>query len=285
MPEVTVRAITVLKELCAESRTYGKHRNLFSTVLRVDFFGQVPFSGFTARCLERVCLKAGIERRVHSHQFRKSLAMYVIYKDTGNIDVIAHLFAHKSLRMTMKYLLALPSVSAEVRRELLRQNIDILREVVTAAESGLIGGVAGNRIKESVNGSKKFRAILQDDGRESLAQFIDAMLDDGISLLHRSALAICMKTPAANEISPCNGRNEKSFDRLKPNLWACSPLGCSHAVFTERHVVQLENDIAFHRRQLTHPYATPRQISFSERKIVEGRKRLREVTGDSRDGA
>lgn len=279
VPDITAKAIKFLYELGESSRRYGQHDFLFSTLIRGAFFGKPPSIVFIERALNRVAEATGLDSGMHSHQFRKSLAMYVIYQDSRNIDLIAHLFAHKSLRMTLRYLLALPSVAEEIRKQLVINNIDILEEVISAASSGTIGGNAGIRIKNSINESPAYFSKLQDGGRESLVEYIDSLLDQGIVMLHRTNMAICMKTAITHEFTPCNGKNEDAHERLSANIWACSPNGCSFAVFTERHIERLENDVAFHRGLMKHPYISQNQIEFSKIKIVEARKRLREVRG------
>ncbi len=284
VPEITAQAIKFIHSLCESSRLFGKSDYLFSTLLRNEYFGNLPSSIFVERALNRIAEATGLDSGLHSHQFRKSLAMYVIYQDSRNIDLIAHLFSHKSLKMTFRYLLSLPSVADEIRKQLVVNNLDILDEVISAASSGSIGGVAGLRIEKSINGSSAYFSKLHDGGRESLLEYIDSLLDQGIVMLHRTNMAICMKTPITHEFAPCNGKNESAVDRLNPNIWACSPSGCNFAVFTERHVDRLENDIVFHRNIVNHPYTSEKQVVFSTNKIIETRKRLREVRRDSSPG-
>lgn len=276
IPQITFDAIRLLQELCAHSRDYGKHGYLLSSLNRA-FFGRQPNSVFSERSLRRVAEACGIDIALHSHRFRKSLAMYLIYQDSKNIEIIKHLFSHKSLRMTLKYILALPGVNQELKIMLVKQNADILASVLDAATSGRIGGKGGERIKNGLAGSKLFAARLHDRGMETLEQYVDSLLDQGIKLLHRTNLAFCLKSPTSHEVTPCNGKGEAPADRLHPNLFACDPFNCNYAVFTEEHAEMMSNEIVFHQGILKHPYCGTEQKTFSTRRIKEAEKRLAEV--------
>lgn len=278
IPQVAFNAVEVLRKLCAHSREYGQHDYLLSCINRA-FFGRNPNGVFAERALSRVAEACGVSENIHPHRFRKSLAMYIIYQDSRNIELIRHLFSHKSLRMTLRYILSLPGVNDELKRYLIEKNTEILAEVMLAAASGRIGGRGGNRVKDSLADSKTFQARLQDRGKETLEQYVDSLLDSGIKLLHRANLAICIRSPSVNDTAPCVGRGESAADRLHPNLFACEPFNCNFAVFTEGHVENLASEIRFHERMLTHPYCGKDQSDYSTRRIAEVGRRLAEISG------
>lgn len=277
IPPVTFQAIEVLRTLCGPSRDYGRHDYLLSSITRAHF-GKHPNGVFAERALSRVASACGIDDNLHSHRFRKSLAMYIIYQDSRNIELIRHLFSHKSLRMTLRYILSLPGVNEELKRYLIKQNSDILSEVLAAAASERIGGKGGLRIKEGLLKSKIFSGRLQDHGKETLEQYIDSLLDSGIKLLHRSNLAICIRSPSVNDTVPCVGKDEGAASRLHPNLFACDPFNCRFSVFTEGHTDSLKSEVLFHERLLTHPYCGDKQLQFSVRRIREANSELQRVT-------
>lgn len=276
VPYITARAISIIEILCADSRCYGGHDFLFSSITR-QHFGRSVHSAYPERAVKRVAEACGIESNIHPHRFRKSLAMYLIYQDPRNIEIIRHLFSHSSIKMTLKYILSLPGVHDEVKKIIIEQNVGILVELLDAVLKDKIGGEGGKRVRDTIAQSPIFKARLQDRGKESITQYVDSMLEQGIKLMHRSNLAICLKTPGVAETSPCDGKGESPSEKLHPNLFACDPFGCRYAAFTESHLPALTSEIVFHQRLANHPYCGKDQKVFSERRIRDAMKRLAEV--------
>lgn len=284
IPEVTFRAIRLLEELGAESRRFGEHDYLITGLTRAQF-GRRSNIGFTERAVARVAEASGVDEGIHPHRFRKSLAMYLVHQDPKNIELIRHLFSHKSLRMTLKYILALPSVNDELKRALISQNAEILEEILRAASSNKIGGRGGKRIQTQLEDSRVFSARLHDDGKETIQQYVESLLEQGIKLLHRTNLAICIRTPSTNDAPPCVGRKQGAASKLHPNLFACDPFGCDFAVFTEESSQALESEIAFHDGLIAHPYCGSEQRNYSERRVRDAKLQLAEVKGEGQQGA
>jgi hypothetical protein len=279
IPAITAKAIAIVEQLCHEGRTYGGHDALFTSITR-QHFGKPTHLAYPQRAVKRVSEAVGADLAIHPHRFRKTLAMYLIYQDPTNIEVVRQLFSHVSLKMTLRYVMSLPGVNNEMKKIILEQNIDVLLEVLEGALNGRIGGQAGKRIKESIEASPKFVARLQDKGKEALVQYVESMLEQGIKILHRTNLAICLKTPGYVESAPCDGKNEDPSTKLHPNLFACDPFNCRFAAFVESNIPALRNEVLFHNKLLTHPFSSNNQKKFSERRIAEVMKRLSEV-GDA----
>jgi len=276
IPDITAKAIAIIERLCNESRIYGGHDQLFSSINRVHF-GWPTHAAYPERAVKRVADAAGADETIHPHRFRKTLAMYLIYQDPANIEIVRQLFSHVSLRMTLRYVMSLPGVNDEMKRIIAEQNVDVLLEVLEGALSGRIGGEAGKRMRHSVGNSPQFVARLQDRGKEALVQYVESMLDQGIKILHRTNLAICMKTPGYIEAAPCDGKNEDPSEKIHPNLFACDPFNCRFAAFVEGNVPALKNEVAFHKKLSNHPYSGDAQKRFSRRRIAEAMKRLEEL--------
>lgn len=276
IPALTAKAIAIVELICGESRNYGKHNKLFSSVTR-QFFGGETHAAYPERAVKRVCEAVGADERIHPHRFRKTLAMYLIYQDSKNIEIIRHLFSHASLKMTLRYIISLPGVNDEMKKIIVEQNLEILVEILEGAATGRLGGEAGNRLRKSVEGSPRLIAKLQDKGREALVQYVESMLDEGVKMLHRTNLAICMKTPGYYETAPCDGKNDDPTTKLHPNLFACDPFNCRFAAFVEANVPSLKNEILFHQKYLAHPLSSSAQKTFSQRRIQDAKKRLSEV--------
>ena len=156
----------------------------------------------------------------------------------------------------------------------------MLLEVLEGVVGGRIAGEAGKRIRRSIERSPQFVTRLQDKGKETLVQYVESMLDQGIKILHRTNLAICMKTPGYIEAAPCDGKNEDASEKVHPNLFACDPFNCRFAAFVEGNIPALRNEVLFHSRLITHPYSGDNQKRFSKRRIDEAIKRLEELGGN-----
>lgn len=279
VPAITAKAVYVLEKLFSEARTYGCHDYLFVTITR-QHFGNRTHVAYPERAVKRVAEAAGAECNIHPHQFRKSLAMYLIYQDPRNIEIIRKLFSHKSLKMTLRYVLSLPSIHTEIRNIIIDQNVDILVELLDGVFRNRIGGIGGKRTKETIENSARFKAKLQDGGKETVTQYVESLLDQGIKLLHRTNLAICMKTPSVTEPAPCEGKNENPAAKLHPNLFACDPFNCRFAAFMESSIPLLKNEIMFHNNLIRHPYCSDKQKAFSERRIKDAFTALKDVNDE-----
>jgi hypothetical protein len=277
--ELTARALEILDELCEGSRTVGKHDYLISGIHNANF-GMPVYDGNTIdRGIKRMADSVGIEYSVHPHRFRKSLAMFLIYQDSASLELINLLFSHKSLKMTLRYILALPGVSDEVKRIVVEQNVDILHEVLTAALKNRIGGIGGSRVKANLENAPAFKARLQDQGKETLVTFVESILDQGISLLHRTNMAICLRTAGIAESAPCDGKYEGAAEKYHPNVHACDPLNCNFAAFVEADVPALKSEIVFHDKLTRHSFTSADQLLYSQRRIEQAFRRLEEVNG------
>jgi hypothetical protein len=282
VPELTAISVTVLEELGSAARLHGKH-NFLCVVTKGRYFGSIVHAKHFAHAVLTFARRAGVDEGIHPHRFRKSLAMYIIYSDPTALEVIKWLFSHKSLKMTLRYILELPGVAKEIKKFLVEQNATLLAEVVHASLNKRVGGIGGKRVQSTLESSPLFLAKLQDDGKETLRQYVDSVLEQGLQLLHRTNMAICLKSPALNSESPCVGKNESAVSKLHPNLYACDPLECQHAAFTLSNVSALQAEIQFHHRFSEHKYASPEQQRFSLKRIKLAFDRLKEVSGSDAD--
>jgi hypothetical protein len=276
IPEIAAKAISIVEHLCQGARTHANSDRLFVHIGMMHF-GTPVAGSYGDGATKRVAQAVDAEDGVSPHRFRKTLAMYLVYQDPKNIEVVRQLFSHVSLKMTLRYVLGLPGIKDEMRSIIARQNVDVLLEVLDGALTGRIAGKAGLRLRQSIENSPQIIARLQDKGKESLVQYVESMLDQGIKLLHRTNLAICMKTPGHLESAPCDGKNDDPATKLHPNLFACDPWNCLFAAFVEANIPAMQSEIIFHHKLVHHPYTGDAQKRFSERRIAEVVKRLAEL--------
>ncbi|WP_082547973.1 site-specific integrase [Massilia sp. Root335] len=276
IPQITADAIAIMERLGREARMFGKTDRLFASINK-GHFGRPTHAAYPERAVKRVSLAVDADESIHPHRYRKTLAMYLVYQDPRNIEIVRQLFSHASLKMTLRYVMSLPGIDDEIKKIIVQQNVDILVEVLNAALTGRIGGKAGKRLQKAVEDKPQFAARLQDKGKETLVQYIDSMLDQGIKILHRTNLAICLKTPGYLESAPCDAKNDDPATKLHPNLFACDPFNCRFAAFVESNTPAMRSEILFHDKLIRHTYASDRQKKFSERRIAEVTKRLVEI--------
>ncbi len=263
IPQIGYKAFECLKKLSEKARTYYKSDKLLLNV--TTFFGKEIRESSIRQFLSRWCENIGIEH-IHPHQFRKTIAMFAIFQNPNNVGIIKRLFSHKSLAMTLAYIVKLPGMNEEIKLAAIEQNKQLLGELLEAIDKDCVGGKAGNRIKKELGESKIFKSKLHDDGWESLEQYIEILLQDGLKILHRTSFgAICTNT-------------HSGLTHLGPETCNCNVVDCDWAVFTEASIEDLKNDIKFHRKLLEKD-CTEEQKRFSSTLIKNCLERLSELKG------
>jgi integrase len=264
IPEIAYKSYKVLERITEKARQFGGCDYL--SVKTMFGFGSQMKPGQFNRRLNAFWENLGIEENIHPHMFRKTLAMFAIYQDPHNLTVIKHLFSHRSLAMTLVYIVKIPGLSDDIKLALVRHNADLLAEVLAAAKNEKIGGACGLRIKEQVK-SGKLAARLNDEGRESIEQYIESLLEQGLRLLHRCPLSVV-----------CTNMHD-SVVNISPELCDCEVTNCDYAVFTENSVPELIQEIRFHEQWIKHPLVSEDQVKFASRKINDCLGRLIEIQG------
>lgn len=265
IPKITYTALCILDRLTKAARVYSGSPYL--TLNYAYHFGTEINPNTINSYLESFCEELGVDH-VHPHQFRKTLAMFAIYKDHRNIGVIKRLFSHKSLAMTLAYIVKLPGMSDEIKAVIVDNNKLLLSELLEAIDTNVVGGGAGLRIKTSIKSNPKFMNQLYDDGWETLDQYIDVLLDEGLSLLHRAPLdVIC--TRAYSDIS-----------LIGIDTCTCNVVDCSSAVFTRKSISKLHDDIRFHLDLVSsRKDISVTQTEFSQKQLRNCLDRLVELEG------
>ena len=68
-----------------------------------DFFFRLPGNGWCNRCLRRIMLSAGIDRRVTLHTARHTFAMTVLMDEGISLEVVSKLLGHRNIKTTQLY--------------------------------------------------------------------------------------------------------------------------------------------------------------------------------------
>ena len=112
------------------------------------------------------------------------------------------------------------------------------------------------------------KSKLKDDAWESLEDYVDLLLDEGATLLHRGELGVI-----------CTN-NHPLLGPFVHKTCDCNVVDCDYAVFTDKSIRKLSDDINFHKKLIIHPYSSKDQIVFSKRQINSALERLAELQGE-----
>ncbi len=264
VPEIAYNAFKCIEALTEKARIWGGTDRLM--VSSTSNFGKEINARSINQFLERWCENLGIDH-IHPHQFRKTIAMFAIHQNPNNISVIKRLFHHKSLAMTLAYIVKMPGMAEEIKLAVIEKNKELLSELLEAIDKKCIGGKAGSRISRLVDESTIFKAKLNDDGWEGLEQYIQILLQDGLNILHRTSFgAICTNT-------------HSGLVHLAPESCECNVTDCNWSVFTAKSIEDLEDTIKFHNNFLKKDFCSEGQKRFSHKTISDCLERLSELKG------
>lgn len=281
IPEIVYKAVQELTKLSALARQISGTPYIYTTLVNNQArIGHTRWSQIR-HSLTRYCRRLGITPTIHSHQFRKTIALFIIYRDPRHLSLLKHLFSHKSLRMTWIYITSIPGLEKDVQKLLMQEHRTLFNEILEACDAGQIGGKAGLRIAATLPQSALFPGVLKDDD-ETIDQYIASLTERGVALLHRTPYGvICTKTPGLTQRAPCDRPNAPAHRRFYPDLENCDPLDCPFAVITQTAIPRLENDIRFHEAIANRRRCSPRQRRLSLRIVGLCKRRLAEVRGEA----
>lgn len=270
-PPITHFAIMLMERLTSFTRAPGETK-LFTNIRH----GRQRWVGNFIDDLALLCGFLSIQEVPHTHQFRKTIASFFVYQNPQNIYLLKRLFSHASLRMTMKYISSIKTISREIREYISGNNRKLLKELFKSAIEGNISGHGGIRISRSVR--ERFKGLSQDDVMESADTYVEALLESGVAMLHRTPLCICTKTPSLTQKAPCDPVNPTVQTRLRPRVNMCVPWDCNFAAFTPENLEAVRNDVEFHTKFLERPNLNDAQRRVSDRIVKRGKEILSDLS-------
>lgn len=150
-----------------------------------------------------------------SHRFRKTLARLVALAITQAPKVLMDVFGHKSIEMTLYYILAdkdlrveIERVSRELRvmraKDTIEQMLGVEESTTALHLSQTFGGPAANTIRNAIT-EKKIRIHKRGDewGAESVTELAEILTLQGKAWQYVRPGVICTKFPGT-ESGPCN---------------------------------------------------------------------------------
>lgn len=192
----------------------------------------------------------GIDR-IHTHRFRKTIAQILINRSERNIDIIRHLFGHKSYSMTLQYIGRNPylvrSVAQAIEQNYTAEFTELIHAVTTSASSG----PSADRLLERVRARPE--AFQGARLQVTIFMYISNLLSSGEPLfIHRTAVgSYCLSTETYStpNLPPClAARQGDVVDALPDPTWC--DVSCEHAVVVEKARVAMEDNVRFYANML-----------------------------------
>lgn len=213
LPDVAVRSIEqqeALRLAMHELPTAGRTDSDVPTprdgseALWTRVFGSDIFTGYNEllrQWVTKLGLDADLGRRgLHSHRFRKTLARLAGLALVGAPKILMDLFGHRSIAMTLQYILTDPQLRAETQVVAKAQTIMFAKEAIQEHMNN--GGPAAGRVSAAV---EQQRARLgRDFNAGDIAQLAEMLTLNGTAWQLVRPGVICTKMPS--ESGPCAKR-------------------------------------------------------------------------------
>jgi hypothetical protein len=149
---------------------------------------------------KRFCIIHEIDVDASSHRWRKTIAALAVRVLTGAPLLIKELFGHASLAMTARYIMASPFIRDELREltfdEYRKRGLTLMQSLLSAGGSGL-GGRHGKELEKRFSKWISDTNITQDDLGQTLEEWVDEMLNQGIYAIPVMPGVFCMKPVTA----------------------------------------------------------------------------------------
>lgn len=171
---------------------------------------RTPASALVKSLVEHLGLEQALvgDERIHAHRFRKTLARLVALAIVGAPKILMDLFGHKSIEMTLSYILSDPALRAEVEEVAKAQTIMFAERAIDHADAN--GGPAAPVLQQAVTAAKAKRG--QDTfGVADRRQLAEVLTLGGRNFQLVREGVLCIKQP--HQAGACNkkvGRPEPS---------------------------------------------------------------------------
>jgi hypothetical protein len=134
---------------------------------------------------------------LHPHRFRKTVARLAALALVGAPKILMDLFGHKSIEMTLRYILSDPSLAAEIDEVAKAQVIMLGEQAVANVDRN--GGPAAKTLKAGLSGA--MRGDRKPLGAEDIREAAEILTMQGKSALLVRPNVLCTKGP--REAGPC----------------------------------------------------------------------------------
>ncbi|WP_253264941.1 tyrosine-type recombinase/integrase [Pseudomonas aeruginosa] len=185
--------------------------------------------------------------RIHTHRFRKTIAEILINRSERNIDIIRHLFGHKSYSMTLKYISRNPHLVRSVAQAIEQNYTAEFTLLLTSIKEGASSGPQAERILDRLKARPN--AFAGKQLKVTIYVYISHLLSSGEPLfIHRTALGTyCLSIEAhvAPNLPPCLAHLKDVTSPRLPDPTHCD-LSCKHAVVVGKAAQALADNVKFY---------------------------------------
>lgn len=184
---------------------------------------------------------------IHAHRFRKTIAEILIHRSERNIDLIRHLFGHRSYVMSLRYIARNPYLVGAIVETMAVHFASDFLHIVAAVRDGRYSGAAADRIAKiaAVRPSAFRGQILQ----IRIFDYVIHLLRAGEPLvIERTGIGTycCSNTQYRRDSPPpCLENRIPSDGLLRPDPANCQ-LDCNCAVVLQEAIPALEQNIDFY---------------------------------------
>ena len=189
--------------------------------------------------------------RIHTHRFRKTIAEILINRNERNIDLIRHLFGHKSFDMTLRYIGRNPYLVRSVAQAIEQNYTDEFTELVSAVKSGASSGPNAARLLERIKARPD--AFSGKQLKVTIFVYISHLLSSGEPLfIHRTAMGsycVSTETYSSPDLPPCLEHMTGTVTNMLPNPTRCD-ISCKHAVVVEKAKHAIQDNVKFYSNML-----------------------------------
>lgn len=150
--------------------------------------------------VQRLDIEVLLDGVITAHRFRKTLARLAALALVGAPKILMDLFGHRTIAMTLHYILADPQLRAEIQEVAKAQTIMMAEDAINGASTN--GGPAAERIKGAVERERARHG--SQFGAENVRQMAEMLTFSGQHWVLVREGVICTKTNA--EAGPCSKR-------------------------------------------------------------------------------
>jgi integrase len=239
LPDVAIEALKLQEELVKVAIELGNNSQdpigfdqESGDVLWLQIGSRDPSQGGENAVLNRMIEALGLtgllgDSTAHSHRFRKTLARLAALAITGAPKILMDLFGHKTIEMTLHYVLSDPLIRSEIADIAKAQTIMFVGEALANIEN--CGGKAAKLIKPIVTAARARHG--RDFGERELRTLAELLTLGGTQCQIVREGVLCMKNDL--QAGPC----AKGIGTPEPSR-CCTP--CEHRL--ETHIASRDAD-------------------------------------------
>ena len=236
LPEVAVDAMRQQEELCSLihdlghlSKDSANDAKRISVWIRVG--SRTEFAADVSARLRQMSTSLGLTdkpggKNLTTHRFRKSLARLAALALSGAPKILMDLFGHKSIEMTLYYILTDPAIQAEIKQ--IVEEVAVMRATEAIESIAQYGGPASRKIIEVIE--KEKAQLGRELGATDIRQLAEILTLNGQSWELVRPGVICTKLPGGR--GPCAN-----------NVGRPEPSRCRHDCSHRLEQAVLRNDV------------------------------------------